>query len=121
MEFEITARDENALLEREELTLSIDHAGDATPSEADVRSALAAQEDLDPETVRIDHIYSSYGAARSEAVVTVFDEPVVDLSDDAEAPEDAAEDDADADEEQDEDPDEADDEPADEDEQEEDA
>lgn len=104
MDLEIVERERNDLLEREELTLSIDHDGDATPAENDVRNQLAAEEDFDPKAVRIDHIYSSTGKPTATAVVKVFDDPIMDelpdedteaesASEEAEEAEEAADDD----------------------------
>lgn len=78
MDLEITQRERNDLLEREELKLSIDHDGDATPAENAVRKQLAAEEDFDPKAVRIDHIYSSTGKPTATAIVKVFDDPIMD-------------------------------------------
>lgn len=78
MKIDVNERKENALLEREEIALSIDHTGEPTPSVNAVRTQLAAELDLDPLTVQVDHIYSPAGAARSTARVTVFEEPIMD-------------------------------------------
>lgn len=78
MELEITERRRKDLLGREELELEIDHAGEATPSEAAVRKQLAAEEDLDPATVEIVRVVSSSGRAVSRGEVHVHDEPIMD-------------------------------------------
>jgi ribosomal protein S24E len=95
MNIEITKQERNDLLERDELELAIDHTGDATPSENDVRNKLAAEQDLDPETIHVDHIYSDTGRGTATGVVQIYDEPVVELDEDSEEPTE----DADADEE----------------------
>lgn len=83
MEMEVTDRERNELLEREDIELSLTHDGEATPSENDVRGQLAAELDLDPTTICVDHVYTATGRGTSTAEVTVFDEPIMD-----EAPED---------------------------------
>lgn len=85
MEIEITERRPNDLMEREEIELDITHSGEATPSEQDVRKRVAAELDLDPTTIRVDHIYSATGIGTSSGQVTVFNEPIMD-----ELPEDGA-------------------------------
>lgn len=97
----MTNRERNELLNREELELSLEHQREATPSENTVRSQLAAELDLDPKTVQINHIYSSSGSTTSTAEVTVFDEPIMEElpdEDETEDGEEAAEEDAEADE-----------------------
>lgn len=78
MKIDVNERWENALLEREEIALSIDHTGEATPSTNALRKQVAAELDLDPKTVEVNHIYSPSGAARSTAQVTVHGEPIMD-------------------------------------------
>ncbi len=78
MELDVTGRERNELLDREDIELDITHNGEATPSENDVRSKLAAELDLDPKTIRVDHVYTATGQGSSRAEVTVYDEPVLD-------------------------------------------
>lgn len=89
MELDITKRERNELLDREDIELDISHSGEPTPSESDVRNKLAAELDLDPLTISIEHVYSSTGAGTSTASVRVFDEPIMDElpADDEEADE----------------------------------
>jgi ribosomal protein S24E len=98
MNMDITRQERNDLLEREELELAIDHTGEPTPPADDIRSQLAAEQDLDPATIRVDHVYSSTGRGTSSGTVTVFDEPVIDLPDDETDTEAAEEDEEPADE-----------------------
>lgn len=81
MEFDVQNEERNELLDRDELELSINHSGESTPSKDDVRTKLAAERDLDPTTIQIDHIYSSRGLDTSTAQVKIFDEPVLDEED----------------------------------------
>lgn len=77
MELDVTDRERNELLDREDIELSLDHTGEETPSENDVRSKLAAELDIDPKTIKVDHVYTATGRGTSTAEVTVFDEPVM--------------------------------------------
>ncbi|MDY6762012.1 MAG: hypothetical protein SVY41_03110 [Candidatus Nanohaloarchaea archaeon] len=87
MELEIIEREEQALMDREEITVEISHAGEATPSAAAVRDQIAAELDLDPKTVEIAAIRSSTGLSTSTGTVRVHEEPVHE-----ELPEEAEED-----------------------------
>lgn len=97
MNYEVTHSERNGLLNREEMELEVNHAGEPTPSESDVRKKLAADQDLDPLTIEVDHIYSKTGRGFSTAHVKVFDEPVREETEDEE---EAAEEASDSDERQ---------------------
>ncbi len=76
MELEVVDREEQALMDREEITVEISHVGEATPSAAAVRDKIAAELDLDPKTVEIANIHSSTGLSVSRGTVRVHDEPI---------------------------------------------
>ncbi|MDY6765930.1 MAG: hypothetical protein SVW77_01045 [Candidatus Nanohaloarchaea archaeon] len=76
MELEIVSREEQALMDREEITVEIDHPGEPTPTAAAVRDRIAAELDLDPLTVEIESIRSSTGLTTSTGTIRVHDEPV---------------------------------------------
>lgn len=78
MEIEVVDRERNELMERETVELRISHSGEATPAENAVRKQVAAELDLDPLTIRVDHIYSSQGTPVSAGILTVFDDPIMD-------------------------------------------
>lgn len=78
MEIEILEREEHDIMDREEIDIEISHAGEATPSTAEVRDRISAELDLDPKTVEVRGIYSSSGVSTSEGTVRVHDEPIYD-------------------------------------------
>jgi ribosomal protein S24E len=89
MELAIQEQRENPLLKREEYVVEADHTGEPTPSANTIRKQFAAENDEDPETIEVSHIYTGFGNNTSRADVTVHEEPVVDT--DGEVEEDAAE------------------------------
>jgi len=95
------ARD-NPLLEREEYELRIDHEGDATPSVSKVRKKFAAENDHDPDTIEVDHIYTRHGGNISTAFIKAYENKIVVEDDADDEPEDeGAEESDEADEKQD--------------------
>lgn len=96
MEIEVTGREEQDLLGREEIELEIKHGGEPTPSSGDIRDRISAELDLDPKTVEIMGIYSSSGLSTSRGTVRVHDEPIYDElpeegEEEAEEPEESGE------------------------------
>ncbi len=73
MELKINSREKNALLEREEIELSVSHPGDPTPSREDIRDKLVAKEDLDEDEVIVQHVKTPFGSEGSKALVKVYD------------------------------------------------
>ncbi|MDY6771212.1 MAG: hypothetical protein SV186_04630 [Candidatus Nanohaloarchaea archaeon] len=82
MEIAIKERRDNPLLEREEFELEIEHEGDATPSNKKVRKSFAAENDLDPDKIEVDHIYTGHGHNVSTALVRAYENKVVVEEDD---------------------------------------
>jgi ribosomal protein S24E len=74
MEAQITAVKENPLLDRREVQVQVDHEGEGTPSEEDVKSRVAAENGLDEEEVEVDSIYTGFGKNISKAYLKVFEE-----------------------------------------------
>lgn len=74
MEAEISSVKENPLLERREVEVTIDHEGEATPSEEDVISRIAAENNLEKENIQVDGIYTGFGSQTSKATLKVFEE-----------------------------------------------
>lgn len=94
MNIEVTNRERNELMNREDMELSINHTGEPTPSNDKVRRKLAAEQDLDPTTILVEHVYSSTGRGLSQGIVKVFDEPVTEELPEEESDAESAEDDA---------------------------
>jgi ribosomal protein S24E len=74
MEAQITAVKENTLLDRREVQVQLDHEGEGTPSEEDVKSRVAAENGLDEDEVEVDSIYTGFGKNSSRAYLKVFEE-----------------------------------------------
>jgi ribosomal protein S24E len=74
MEAQITAVKENPLLDRREVEVQVDHEGEGTPSNEDVKSRVAAENGLDEEEVEVDSIYTGFGKNTSQAYLKVFEE-----------------------------------------------
>ncbi len=72
METEIASIRDNPLLDRREIEVEIDHEGEPTPSREDIKSRIAAEEDLDPEKIEVEGIYTGFGNQRSVATLKVF-------------------------------------------------
>lgn len=74
MEVEITTVKENPLMDRREVKADVDHSGESTPSEEDVKSRIAAENGIETENIEINHIYTNYGSNNSEAFLHVYEE-----------------------------------------------
>ena len=72
MEAEITSVKENPLLDRKELEVEVNHEGEATPSNDDVKNRIAAENDIDTEEIEVEAIYTGYGSKKSRALLKVF-------------------------------------------------
>ena len=74
MEAEIISVRENPLLERRKVKVKLEHEGEETPSEEDVISRVAAENDLETEEMEVLSIYTGYGSNISEATLNIFQE-----------------------------------------------
>lgn len=74
METTITSVRENPLLDRREVELEVDHEGEATPAEEDIKERLAAENNLDLEKIEINSIYTGYGRNKSRVSLKVYEE-----------------------------------------------
>ena len=72
MDIEITERNDNPLLDRQELKLVLNHPKSATPRRMDVRKRLAEQLDVKAELIIIDHLRNRYGAPQSRGYAKVY-------------------------------------------------
>lgn len=77
MDIAIQDTRDNPLLEREEYELRIDHEGGATPSVSKVRKKFAAENDLDPKKIEVDHIYTRHGGNISTAFLKAYEDKIV--------------------------------------------
>ena len=74
MNAQITAVKENPLLDRREAEVSINHEGEPTPSEEDLKSRIAAENGLDEEEIQVGSIYTGFGRNSSKAYIKIFQE-----------------------------------------------
>lgn len=74
MESEIQTVRNNPLLDRREVKLLLNHQGEATPSEEDVKSRFAAEKDVEQDSIEIKSIYTGFGQEESEATLQVYQE-----------------------------------------------
>lgn len=74
MESKITSVRENPLLERREVELELNHESEATPSEEDVKSRFAAEQNLDEEEIEVESIHTGFGKNTSVSTLKVYQE-----------------------------------------------
>lgn len=72
METTITSVRENPLLDRREVELEVDHEGESTPAEEDIKDRLAAENNLDLEKIEVDSIYTGYGRNKSRVSLKIY-------------------------------------------------
>jgi small subunit ribosomal protein S24e len=75
MEVSINSRKENQLLEREEITFTVNHDSKGTPTREEVRNKLAALLNVDTQKLFIKKIATEYGAAKSKGTANVYKSP----------------------------------------------
>lgn len=74
METTITSVRENPLLDRREVELEVDHEGESTPAEEDIKDRLAAENNLDLEKIEVDSIYTGYGRNKSRVSLKIYED-----------------------------------------------
>ena len=84
MQTEIESIRHNPLMERNEVTVRIDHRGEPTPSMDEVKDRVSAEEDFDPEEVEVISVKGGYGSNSSIATLKVFEELDLDQYEDVE-------------------------------------
>lgn len=72
MDTKITKVNENPLLDRKDLTIEISHENKATPAKEDVKSRIAAENDLDEDKVEVKNVLTGYGKQKSQATLQVY-------------------------------------------------
>jgi ribosomal protein S24E len=74
MDITVTEEKENPFLNRKELKLQIKHAGESTPSKAEMTKELVSKYSVDEKQVQIDYIFSIKGIGMSFAIVKILSE-----------------------------------------------
>lgn len=74
MEANIVSVRENPLMDRREVDVSLDHEGEATPSEEDVKSRVAAENGIETESIEVESIYTGFGSQTSKATLKVLED-----------------------------------------------
>src|SRR4030042_3234135 len=74
MEITVTEEKENPFLNRKELKLQIKHAGEPTPSKAEMTKELVSKYSVDEKRVQIDFIFLIKGIGMSFAIVKILSE-----------------------------------------------
>ncbi|MFB6192871.1 MAG: hypothetical protein ABEK00_01335 [Candidatus Nanohaloarchaea archaeon] len=74
MEAQITAVRENPLLDRREVEVGLTHENEATPSEEDVKSRIAAENGIEAENIEVESIYTGFGKQSSRATLKVLED-----------------------------------------------
>lgn len=62
----------NPLIEYNRVTLEVEHNEDKTPSNKDMLERVAQELKVNPELVKVKHIYSRYGSSKSRVIVNVY-------------------------------------------------
>ncbi|MFB6147540.1 MAG: hypothetical protein ABEJ66_01515 [Candidatus Nanohaloarchaea archaeon] len=74
MEAKLTSVRENVLLDRFEAEVELSHEGEPTPSEQDVVSRIAADNNLDENSIEVEGIYTGFGSNTSRAELKITQE-----------------------------------------------
>lgn len=74
METQIASVRENPLLGRREVEVEVNHEGEPTPSKEDIKSRVAAENDLDAEKIEVETVYTGYGENVSLSSLKIYEE-----------------------------------------------
>lgn len=74
MEAEFTSVRENPLLDRFEVEVKLEHQDESTPSEEDVVSRIAAENNLDKDAIQVEGIYTGFGSNTSRAELKITED-----------------------------------------------
>ncbi len=74
MEVQIESVRENPLLDRRQVTLAVNHEGEATPSREDIKSRFAAEETLNEENIEVGTIHTGFGRNSSKTELKVYED-----------------------------------------------
>lgn len=75
MDVKITQQKDNALMGRKDITFQLAHAGETTPSRAQVRQLVASQVGTKTENVVIDSMDTEYGIGRTHGTARAYKSP----------------------------------------------
>jgi small subunit ribosomal protein S24e len=75
MDVKITQQKDNALMGRKDISFQLAHAGETTPSRAQVRQLVAAQVGTKTENVVIDSMDTEYGIGRTHGTARAYKSP----------------------------------------------
>lgn len=75
MKIEILKEIVNKPLARKEIEFKVQHAGDTTPSRADVRAKIVAQFDTEAARVVVRSLNTKFGSNFSEGIARIYDSP----------------------------------------------
>ena len=62
----------NPILDYDKVILEIDHDKQKTPSNKEVMDIVSKELKVDPELVKVKHIFSHYGLSKSKVIVNVY-------------------------------------------------
>jgi small subunit ribosomal protein S24e len=74
METTLTSVRENPLLGRREVEVEVNHEGEPTPSKEDIKTRVAAENDLDAEKIEVETVYTGYGENTSLSNLKIYEE-----------------------------------------------
>ncbi len=72
MEIKIESQKENALMGRKEITFTLRHDGETTPSRVQVRQLVASEIGTKTENVVVDHMASEYGLGQTRGSARAY-------------------------------------------------
>ena len=72
MDLKIISRENNQLLNREEIIVLIDHENEVTPKRDDIREKISAMIGKDKNLIVVEKILTEFGKQRSKAFVNVY-------------------------------------------------
>jgi small subunit ribosomal protein S24e len=74
MKIDILSQKDNKTLFRREIEFKIDHAGEKTPSRADVQAKICAQFDVDISTVIIKSLKTKFGIGMTKGIARIYND-----------------------------------------------
>lgn len=74
MDTTLTSVRENPLLGRREVEVEVNHEGEPTPSKEDIKTRVAAENDLDAEKIEVETVYTGYGENVSLSSLKIYEE-----------------------------------------------
>ena len=64
----------NKILDYKRIVLEVEHNKEKTPSNQDILNKITSELKINPELVKIKHIYSHYGISKSKIIVNVYND-----------------------------------------------